>query len=84
MLFLGIHAVSVQFLNSIGYPIIVVVIWGVGSLFNIVVNLWAIPRYGIAGASVVSSISYFLVFLFVLGVIYREGRNLQSLVYQNI
>lgn len=78
MLFLGIHAVSVQFLNSIGYPKSIVIIWGFGSLFNVVVNLWAIPRFGIVGASVVSSISYFLVFFFVACVIYREGRTLES------
>jgi O-antigen/teichoic acid export membrane protein len=76
MLFLGIHAVSVQFLNSIGYPKSVVIIWGLGSLFNIMVNLWAIPRFGIAGASIVSSISYFLVFAFVTSVIYEKGREL--------
>ncbi len=75
MLFLGIHTVAVQFLNSIGYPKSVVIIWGLCSLFNIVINLWAIPHYGIAGASVVSSISYFLAFAFVMWVIYRTSRG---------
>lgn len=77
MLFLGIHAVSVQFLNSIGYPRSVVFIWGLGSLLNIVINLWAIPHYGIAGASVVSSVSYFLVFFLVGWVILRTGREIR-------
>ena len=75
MLFLGIHMVAVQLLNSIGYPKSVVIIWGLFSLFNVMVNLWAIPHYGIAGASVVSSISYFLAFAFVMWVIYRTSRG---------
>jgi O-antigen/teichoic acid export membrane protein len=65
MLFLGMNAVAVQFLNSIGYPKSVVVIWGLCAVFNVGLNLWVIPRYGIAGASVVSSVSYFLVFFFI-------------------
>jgi len=78
MLFLGIHSVSVQFLNSIGYPVSVVIIWGLSSVFNIAVNLWAIPKYGILGASAVSSISYFLAFFFVMAVILRTGRRLSE------
>lgn len=77
MFFLGIHTVAVQFLNSIGYPKSVVIIWGLATFFNIAVNLWAIPHYGIAGASVVSSISYFLAFIFVMWVIYRTGRGIR-------
>ena len=69
MLFLGINSVAVQFLNSIGYPKSIVVVWGLCCVFNICVDLWAIPRYGIAGASVVSSISYFLAFFFIFRII---------------
>jgi stage V sporulation protein B len=76
MLFLSLHSVTVQFLNSIGYPRIVVIIWGFCSLLNIVVNLWAIPRFGISGASVVSSVCYFLAFFFVLQVIRQTARKL--------
>jgi stage V sporulation protein B len=76
MLFLSIHSVTVQFLNSIGYPRIVVVIWGLCSFLNIAVNLWAIPRFGISGASVVSSVCYFLAFFFVLQVIRQTARRM--------
>jgi len=76
MLFLSIHSVTVQFLNSIGYPRIVVIIWGLCSFLNIAVNLWAIPRFGISGASVVSSVCYFLAFFFVLQVIRQTARRL--------
>jgi len=78
MLFLGINAVAVQFLNSIGYPKIVVIIWGICSIGNIGFNLWVIPRYGIGGASLVSSISYFLAFLFINRVIRRTGSQLRA------
>ena len=78
MLFLGVNSVAVQFLNSIGYPKSVVVIWGLCCVFNICVNLWAIPHRGIVGASVVSSISYFLAFFFILGVIRRTGLQLRT------
>ena len=76
MLFLGINAVAVQFLNSIGYPKIVVVIWGLCCLGNIGANIMVIPRYGISGASVVSSVSYFLACFSILCVIIRTGRNI--------
>jgi O-antigen/teichoic acid export membrane protein len=76
MLFLGIHSVVVQFLNSIGYPKSVVIIWGTCSVFNVAVNIWAIPHYGIAGASVVSSVSYFLAFFFVIWVVHRSAQSL--------
>jgi O-antigen/teichoic acid export membrane protein len=71
MLFLGVNSVAVQFLNSIGYPKSIVIIWGLCCVFNIGVDLWAIPHYGISGAAVVSSISYFLGFFFILDTIRR-------------
>jgi len=69
MLFLGIHAVVVQLLNSIGYPKSIVVIWGSCCIINVALNVWAIPQYGIAGASVVSSFSYFSAFFLIVWVI---------------
>jgi len=59
--FLGIETVLVQFLNSMGFPKIVVGGWCICCVANIALNLWAIPAYGIVGASVVSSICYILI-----------------------
>jgi O-antigen/teichoic acid export membrane protein len=59
--FLGVEIVVVQFLNSIGFPKLIVGVWGLTSLLNIGLNMWAIPKYGITGASIVSSLSYFIV-----------------------
>jgi O-antigen/teichoic acid export membrane protein len=74
--FLSIHSVSVQFLNSIGYPKIVVAIWGISLAVNVLANLWLIPHRGINGAAVASSISYFLATVAVLLVIIRRGQSL--------
>jgi O-antigen/teichoic acid export membrane protein len=62
ILFVGMQAVVMQFLNSIGCPKTVVLIWGFCILFNIASNLWAIPRFGIAGAAIVCSMTYFIAF----------------------
>ena len=66
--FLGVETVAVQFLNSIGFPKIIVLAWSLICLLNMGLNMWAIPAYGIVGASVVSSFSYFVVFVFVIWV----------------
>jgi enterobacterial common antigen flippase len=77
MLFLGVNCVAVQFLNSVGYPKSVVFIWGLCSVFNICLNLWAIPHHGIVGAAIVSSVSYFLAFSLILEVIRRTSLELR-------
>ena len=77
ILFLGIQTVMVQFLNSMGFPLSVVIAWFFSCLLNIGMNLWAIPRYGIRGASVVSSICYTLISLLVLTII-RKGKYTQQ------
>jgi len=62
VLFVGMQAVVMQFLNSVGCPKAGVQIWGFCIFFNIASNLWAIPRYGIAGAAIVCSITYLVAF----------------------
>jgi O-antigen/teichoic acid export membrane protein len=71
ILFMGIQAVAVQFLNSEGFPPAIIAIWALAFLVNIGLNLFAIPAYGIKGASIVSSISYFFVFVSVIFIIRR-------------
>ena len=78
LLFLSIHVVSVQFLNSIGYPIAVVWIWLGCVVFKIAANLWAIPKYGISGAALVSSVCYLGATALVLLVIYGRLREARS------
>jgi O-antigen/teichoic acid export membrane protein len=71
--FLGIETVMVQLLNSEGFPSVIVVAWIADTIINVGLNLWAIPRYGIAGASIVSSVCYFLMFLIVLAVAWKRN-----------
>jgi O-antigen/teichoic acid export membrane protein len=71
---LGVQVVIVQFLNSLGYPRILMGVWGVSTAINILANLWAIPTFGIAGASMVSSLSYTLTFLLVLLLIVKRWK----------
>ena len=70
---LGIEVTVVQFLNSLGYPRILIWIWSAAVVLNVTLNFWAIPRFGINGASAVSSISYTLGLLAVVAVIWRSS-----------
>lgn len=76
--FFGLEIVLVQYLNSCGFPRSVVAIWILSAAFNILANLWAIPAYGINGASVVSSISYLGVLLGVIWIAYSRARTPSS------
>jgi len=62
----------VQLLNSEGYPRILVVAWIADTILNIALNFWAIPHYGVTGASVTSSVCYFLMFLIVSAVVWKR------------
>ena len=73
--FLGLETVMVQFLNSMGFPKLVVFSWAGCCAANIVLNLWAIPTYGIMGASVVSSICYTLIFFLILRIARRGHQH---------
>ncbi len=71
--FLGIEVVMVQLLNSEGFPRVIVVAWIADTIINVALNFWSIPRYGITGASVVSSVCYFLMFLVVSAVVWKRN-----------
>ena len=67
----GILAMSLQFilgtaLSGRGRPLPVAFGAGLGCVANVLLNLAWIPRYGIVGASLASSVSYSLVTVFVL------------------
>jgi O-antigen/teichoic acid export membrane protein len=76
LLTLGVEIVIVQFLNSLGIPNVVIGVWVLSAVTNIMGNLWAIPRFGIVGASVVSSVTYSLTFVLVVLMIVRTVRRL--------
>lgn len=70
--FLGLETVIVQYLNSLGFPVSLVLLWGASALLNVGINLWAIPQCGIAGAAAASSFSYLLAFLVILWMAQRR------------
>jgi Na+-driven multidrug efflux pump len=37
-------------------------------------NFWAIPAYGLNGAAIVSTLSYFLVFVLILAIVWKRNR----------
>jgi O-antigen/teichoic acid export membrane protein len=74
-LFYSLEIVMMNFLAGEGSPPIV--IWGplVGVVINVVANIFVIPRWGINGASVTSSVAYAVVFLLVLAYYKRSTRS---------
>ncbi|MCX5714236.1 MAG: oligosaccharide flippase family protein [Candidatus Omnitrophica bacterium] len=63
--FLGLQTIAVQFLNSIGFPREVVFIWAFAAIITIVLNVLAIPAYGIMGVAYVYSATNLIVLLLV-------------------
>ncbi len=55
---MAIHVVIVQYLNSLGYPVGVVILWIAAALLNWRLNLALVPRYGLLGGAWSSGITY--------------------------
>jgi O-antigen/teichoic acid export membrane protein len=77
---LGIQIVLVQFLNSLGYPKKVTLAWLICCIANILLNFWAIPKWNIIGASIVSSICYVGISLYVWLAVRQVEDTPQSLI----
>jgi len=60
---LGLTHIIASFLHGIGKPLFGMIISLVSIIFTIPLDLILIPKYGIIGASIASSISYFIAFL---------------------
>jgi O-antigen/teichoic acid export membrane protein len=82
--FLGIEAVIVQYLNSLGFPKIIVYFWLLVTALNIGINFWAIPAYGITGAAIVSTVTYSLIFLLILALVYNAKRSERNAVPDHV
>jgi O-antigen/teichoic acid export membrane protein/ubiquinone/menaquinone biosynthesis C-methylase UbiE len=63
MVVYGINGILSVYMAAIGFPSFSIIIWIIGLVGNVVLNLWAIPAYGIAGAAVASVLSYTLVLM---------------------
>lgn len=63
VLFMGLNAVLVQFLNSIDYPIQIVWIWVATCALCVGGTIWAVPRLGFEGAAAAYSVACFALLL---------------------
>ena len=70
----GLYLVN-NHIAGLGYPMMYVVILAAALAINIGLNLFLLPRMGVAGASVSSSISYCFWFLFVGGYLIHRLRQ---------
>lgn len=56
--FMALHVALVQYLNSLGYPVSVVILWLMTAALNLALNLVLVPRLGLLGGAWASGITY--------------------------
>jgi len=71
MIFATLFIINTKFFSGIGKPEIVSKIVYIASIFNLIFNLILIPIFGLMGAAVTTTISYFI--MMVLGLIKIKG-----------
>jgi len=64
--FLSLQIVPQQYINAHKFPLSIVYIWIFGFIFNILLNLFLIPKYSYNGAALSSSIAYFIVSAYII------------------
>jgi len=72
---LSLQVVLAHHLAGTGYPWEMVHVWAGGFLFNVLANLFAIPRWGMVAAAVVSTLTYSFVFLLILRLYRQQSRT---------
>lgn len=71
--FMAVHVVVVQYLNSLGYPVAVVFLWIVAALLNWQLNVFLVPRLGLMGGAWASGATYITLALGVVILALRYG-----------
>lgn len=74
VLALGLNGVLMNHFGGRGMPAITALAPAAGLVLNVALNVLVVPRYGLAGASVSSSLAYGLMLLLSLGAFLRSGR----------
>jgi antigen flippase len=59
--FMAVHVAVVQYLNGLGYPVSIVILWIAAALLNWRLNLSLVPRLGLLGGAWSSGITYAVV-----------------------
>ncbi len=75
ILFYGVTSILSQFLAARGLPWVVVVVWALGFVLNLGLNLALVPSMGIEGAALASLIAYAGVFVGIAWVSMRWARR---------
>ncbi|MGD0794011.1 MAG: flippase [Dehalococcoidales bacterium] len=73
--FLSIETIIVMYLVATGLPKFVPLSWVIALIFNVTVNMFLIPRLGINGAAIVSSMTYTFVFILILVRFIKSAKN---------
>lgn len=71
---LSVHTVLMSYFAAVGMPRIVILAPLVGLLVNLTLNVWVIPRFGIAGAAASSSVAY-AIMVVMSGISYSRSRR---------
>lgn len=71
----SIEAVLVQHFSSLGLPVAIPIFWLVTLAVNVALNLMFVPAFGARAAALASSISYALIFVFVVSYFRAQTGN---------
>jgi O-antigen/teichoic acid export membrane protein len=74
VLALGLNGVLMNHFGGRGMPAITALAPAAGLALNVGLNLYVVPRYGIAGAALTSSLAYGLMLFLSLAAFVRAGR----------
>lgn len=75
ILFFAMENVMVMYLAAHNFPKAIAFSWVAVTTLNIIINLIIIPKIGITGAALSSTISYFLIFFIVLIIYLRRSKS---------
>lgn len=76
---IGIESVLVQHFNSTGLPAAIPIFWLITLVINVMLNLLFVPAFGARAAAVNSTISYAMIFIFVVSYFrVRTGNRLAA------
>lgn len=75
IVFLSVNAILMTYIASLGYPLVMVYAPAIAAALNIALNLQLIPRLGIVGAAISSTIAYGLMLLISAIYLLRKHRQ---------
>ncbi len=75
LFFMGVQTIFMQYLASIGLPKITLYLWGFGAVLYLILNTIFIPKYGLNGASIATSVSYFIFAVLVIICSFYYGKK---------